>query len=87
MKFQRGARYFFTKTSTQTVAGLTGMMLTMFENGFAYDSKLFIDEKMYEYLEAMRYKMGFKLMPYAYCSWNGNYRLGIRDKKRIFDIF
>lgn len=31
--------------------------------------------------------MGFKLMPYAYCSWSGNYRLGIRDKERIFKIF
>jgi hypothetical protein len=60
------------------------MMLTMFENGFAFDSKLYCDEKMYEYLEAMRYKMGFKLMPYSYCGWEGGNRLGIRNKEKIF---
>lgn len=42
---------------------------------------------MYEYLEAIRYKMGFKLMPYSYCSWSGLNRLGIRDKETIFKIF
>ncbi len=63
------------------------MMLTMFEHGFATDSKMYVDDKMYEYLEAMRYKMGFKLMPYSYCSWTGEKRLGIRDKETIFKIF
>ena len=62
-------------------------MLTMFEHGFATDSKMYVDEKMYEYLEAMRYKMRFKLMPYSYCSWGGQNRLGIRDKEAIFKIF
>ncbi len=59
----------------------------MFENGFALDSKLYVDEKMYEYLEAIRYKMGFKLIPYSYCSWHGKYRLGIKEKEKIFEIF
>jgi hypothetical protein len=42
---------------------------------------------MYEYLETIRYKMGFKLMPYSYSSWSGLHRLGIRDKEAIFKIF
>jgi hypothetical protein len=88
MKFQKGARIFFTKTSTETIAGLTGMMLTMFENGSAAtDTKMYVDDKMYDYLESMRYKMGFKFMLYSYCSWSGEKRLGIRDKENVLKIF
>jgi hypothetical protein len=49
-KLGKGFNYFFTKSSAQSMAGLNGYMLTIFEAG-AIDSKLYLNKAMYEYLE------------------------------------
>ena len=68
-KFPVGGRFFFTKTNTATVTGLTGLLLTMFHLKGCEGLKLFTDEKMFRYIEELRYKMGFKAGPLSYCSW------------------
>ena len=49
-RFPKGGKYFFTKTATSTIAGLSGLMLTIFESEYCVDSKLFVDRIMFNYL-------------------------------------
>lgn len=49
-KFPSGARLFFTRANTDTLAGLSGFMLTIFENKNCQDSKLFVPDTLYDYL-------------------------------------
>lgn len=65
-KFPKGSNIFFTKVNTDTLAGLSGFMLTIFESRFCQDTKLFVSDELYQYLEQVRYKMGFKILPYSY---------------------
>ena len=78
-KFPGGGRFFFTKTNTSAITGLTGLMLTMVSHGAASGIKLYADEKMFRYMEELRYKMGFKALPLSYCSWEGKIRKGVLD--------
>lgn len=78
-KFPAGARFFFTKTSTNTITGLTGLILTMFHTKGVEGVKLYTDEKMFRYMEELRYKMGFKAGPISYCSWEGKLRKGVQN--------
>jgi hypothetical protein len=78
-RFPAGARFFFTKTSTATITGLTGLILTMFHMGFTNGIKLFTNEKMFRYMEELRYKVGFKAAPLSYCTWEGRLRKGIKS--------
>ena len=71
-----GAHYFFTKSTTATISGLTGLLLTLFERGASCNSKLYLDDKFYSYMEELRYKVGMKILPVSYCSWNGTNRRG-----------
>lgn len=49
-KFPSGSNIFFTKANTDTLAGLSGFMLTIFENKNCQDTKLFVNDALYEYL-------------------------------------
>jgi hypothetical protein len=71
------AHYFFTKASTATITGLTGLLLTLYDRGESCNSRLYVDEKLFHYFEELRYKMGFKVVPISYCSWGGRSRKGI----------
>jgi len=79
-KFPKGSAIFFTKTSTETVAGLNGFMLSIFESKFCEDTKLYVSDEMYKYLEEVRYKMGFKILPYSYSNlFSKETRTGIKN--------
>jgi len=45
--------------------------------------KLYTDDKMFRYLEELRYKMGYKSIPVSYCSLEGKLRKGLSDSSRI----
>lgn len=78
-KFPKGSSFFFTKTTTEALAGLSGFMLTIYEAKLCEDSKLFVSNSMYHYLEQVRYKMGFKILPYSYSNLLTNEtRTGVR---------
>ena len=86
-KFPKGSNIFFTKASTDTLAGLSGFMLTIFESGYSVDSKLFLSDKIYQYMEEMRYKMGFKILPYSYSNlFSKETRTGLRSIETIFEL-
>ena len=86
-KFPKGSNIFFTKASTDTLAGLSGFMLTLFESKFCVDTKLFLSDEIYEYLEEMRYKMGFKILPYSYSHlFSHQTRTGLSDINSIFEL-
>ena len=77
-KFPTGGRFFFTKTATSNITGLTGLILTLFHFHSSEGIKLYTDEKMFKYMEELRYKMGYKAAPLSYCSWQGKLRKGIK---------
>jgi hypothetical protein len=79
IKLPTMAHYFFTKSTTATITGLTGLLLTMFDRGDSCNSRLYLDEKLFKYMEELRYKMGFKVVPISYCSWSGRSRKGISN--------
>ena len=70
---------FFTKVASGSVAGLYGYMLTLFEGGNAWDTKMFVPPQLYDYFEEVRYQMGFKILGYSYVDWNGRCRRGVRS--------
>jgi hypothetical protein len=80
------AHYFFTKSTTSTITGLTGLLLTMYERGDSCNTKLYLDDKLYQYMDELRYKMGYKVVPISYCSWEGKLRKGINNFNKIIDI-
>lgn len=45
-----GAYYFFTKSNTAAITGLTGLLLTLFERGGSCKTKLYLDEKLFQYM-------------------------------------
>lgn len=86
IKMPVGAYYFFTRSNTATITGLTGLLLTMFDRGDSCKTKLYLDEKLFKYMEELRYKMGFKVSPISYCDWNGRLRKGINDFPHIQEM-
>lgn len=82
-KFPFGARFFFTKTSVSSITGLTGLLLSMYSQSFNNPVKLYTDEKMFKYMEELRYKMGFKALISSYCSWDGKLRKGITNGQTL----
>ena len=78
-KFPKASNIFFTKTNTDTLAGLSGTLLTIFENKFCQDTKLYVSDELFQYLEQIRYKMGFKILPYSYSNlFSAQTRTGIK---------
>ena len=80
------SHYFFTKAQTNTITGLTGLLLTMYERGDSCNTRLYFDEKLFQYMEELRYKMGFKVAPISYCSWDGKLRKGINNFPKIIEM-
>ena len=80
------AHYFFTKATTNTITGLTGLLLTLYDRGDSCNSRLYLDDKLFKYMEELRYKMGFKVVPISYCSWDGKARKGINNFQKIIDL-
>lgn len=86
-KFPSGSRIFFTKSNTDTLAGLSGFMLTIFENKNCQDTKLYVNNELYEYLEEIRYKMGFKMLPYSYTNlYSEQSRSGVANISKIYEL-
>lgn len=86
-KFPKGSNIFFTKASADTIAGLSGFMLTIFQSGICVDTKLFLNEELYCYMEEMRYKMGFKILPYSYSNlFSHETRTGVREIETVMDL-
>lgn len=48
--------------------------------------KLFTDDKMFHYMEELRYKMGYKAGPISYCSWQGKLRKGVKSLSELQTI-
>ena len=50
IKFPIGANYFFTKATTNTITGLTGLLLTMYDEGASCNSKLYLNDRLFQYM-------------------------------------
>lgn len=86
-KFPKGPVIFFTKASADTLAGLSGFMLTIFESKLCEDTKLYLPDSIYRYLEQLRYKMGFKVLPYSYSNLlSGESRRGVRYVEKVYEL-
>lgn len=86
-KFPKGSHIFFTKTTTDTLAGLSGFLLTIFESKICQDTKLYVSDELYHYLEQVRYKMGFKILPYSYSNlFSKETRTGIREVSQVYEL-
>lgn len=62
-------------------------MLSIFESKFCQDSKLYVSDEMFKYLEEVRYKMGFKILPYSYTNlFSGQTRTGIKNIEQVYEL-
>ncbi len=86
IKLPTMAHYFFTKTHTHALTGLSGLLLTLYDRGDSCNSRLYLDQQLFRYMEELRYKMGFKVVPISYCTWQGNNRRGISNFQTILDL-
>lgn len=85
-KFPKASNMFFTKVDANSVAGLFGFMLSLFQADNVWDTKLFLNPQLYDYFEEIRYQMGFKILAYSFVDWNGRCRRGFRSMDRIQEL-
>lgn len=86
-KFPKGSVIFFTRASSETLAGLSGFMLTIFESKLCQDTRLYVPDSIFHYLEQVRYKMGFKILPYSYSNlFTHESRLGVRNVEKVYEL-
>jgi hypothetical protein len=85
-KFPKASNIFFTKVAASSVAGLFGFMLTLFEGGNAWDTKMYLQPRLFDYFEEVRYQMGFKILGYSFVDWNGRCRRGFRSMERVQEL-
>lgn len=77
---------FFTKNSIEALGGLPNYLL--FRSGAESSNQLvankvniYADTQVYQYLEKLRYKLGYKIFRTSYCSWDKKSRIGIASRK------
>lgn len=62
-------------------------MLTIFESKLCQDTKLYVSDAMYHYLEQVRYKMGFKILPYSYSNLlSKETRSGVKNVDKVYEL-
>jgi hypothetical protein len=86
-RFPKGPTIFFTRATTDALGGLGGYLLTTFENKLCEDTKLYVQDELYRYLEEVRHTMGFKILPFSYCNLaTKQSRTGVRRIQKVFDL-
>ena len=78
--------YLFTKTHTSTVSGLPCALyhnIMLFQDSY---SKIYGDSRLLEYIEELKYKMGYGIAHFSYCSWKGENRKGITSRSIIREL-
>ena len=64
-KMSKGSRIFLTKLSTENITGLFGFLLTMYETQSCLETKIYGPKHLIQYMESIKFLMGFKLLPYS----------------------
>lgn len=65
VKFSRGSHIFFTQTTTDHIAGVFGLLLTLFENKAGLEVKLYGPKGIANFLYNSRFIMGYRLLVYS----------------------
>lgn len=74
---------FFTKNHIEAIGGLTNLLL--FRSAAEHSNKIvankvhiFADKQIYNYLEKLRFKLGYKILRTSYCQFDGiRKRIGV----------
>ena len=75
LKFISGSNIFLTQLSTHHITGMYGLLLTLFEHKMCFGSKIYGPPGLCDYLDSIRFLMGFRLLPYSI------YDFGPHEKK------
>ena len=61
--------FLFTTTETDTISGLTSMMFNKPPPFHGSLSKIYGDAQLLKYLDELKYKLGYNVANFSYCSW------------------
>jgi len=65
VKFGRGSHIFFTQVTTDHIAGVFGLLLTLYENKAGLEVKLYGPKGLASFLYNSRFIMGYRLLVYS----------------------
>ena len=71
-RMSKGSKIFLTRMGTDTITGLFGFLLTMYETETCLETKLYGPRDLIPYIESIKFLMGFKLLPYSCYGFNEN---------------
>lgn len=69
-RMSKGSKIFLTRLSTQNLTGLFGFLLTMYETRSCLETKLYGPKELINYMDSIKFLMGFKLLPYSCYGFN-----------------
>ena len=75
--------FLFTTTETDTISGLSSMMFNKPPPFYGSHSKIYGDSRLFKYLDELKYKLGYCIANFSYCSWEGQSRLGVSSAESI----
>ena len=75
--------FFFTKICPTSMAGLTGYLLGIYQFLDYSKLRLYLEDRLYNYMEDMRYLSGHRMLAVSYATWNGKCRKGTQDHELI----
>ena len=62
-------------------------MLTAFATKICVDTKLFVNNELYQYLEEMRFRLRYKMLPISYSNLlSHESRTGIKETEKVMDL-
>jgi ribonuclease BN (tRNA processing enzyme) len=86
VKLPKASNIFLTKVTANSIAGLYGFMLTLFDTGNAWDTKIYLQPCVFDYFEEVKYQMGYRTLGYSLADWNGRCRRGFRSMERVQEL-
>ena len=78
--------FLFSRSTTPLVSGLAPLVYSRIKDRPRAYPKILGDERLFGYLEELRYKLGFESANYSYGSWQGQGRRGISCSNTISEL-
>ena len=75
--------FLFTQTATETISDLSCAMYQNIKLCARSHAKIFGDRHLFDYVDEFRYRMGYGIAHFSYCSWEGDVRKGIVSGKMV----
>ena len=69
-RMSKSSKIFLTRLGTENITGLFGFLLTMYETSTCFDTKLYGPKDFIQYIESIKFLMGFKYLPYSCYSFD-----------------